>query len=346
MDTHFWEEHKPIFLKPDPSQTTSIIGAAPPMKPYIEGDPYPAVPAELKSLRQWVLWKKELRDGKPTKVPYQVNGRKAQSNNPTTWTDYRTVVVHQHRFDGIGFVFTPDDPFCGIDLDNCIDQHRKLKSWAVPIVERLKKVSYGEVSPSKTGIKFWTRAKLPDWINTGTNVNISDGKIETYHKARYFTATGAGKGEIHHGQAEVDWLVTEYLKSPKTQPQVQRKPAPQSNLKSTDEVIQHIQKSKQSHKFNALMRGDITGYGSHSEADIALCSVIAFWTQDTHGIDAIFRQSKLYRDKWDEKHRTDGATYGEMTIEKALSGNRETYTQRRRPQRYRSRVRQKRLGEY
>ena len=167
--------------------------------------------------------------------------------------------------------------------------------------------------------------KLPEWMNTGTNVNISDGKIETYHKARYFTVTGAGKGTIHHGQAEVNWLVEEYLKSPKTKPQVERKPAPQSNLKSTDEVIQHIQQSKQCHKFDALMRGDITGYGSHSEADIALCSVIAFWTQDTHVMDAIFRRSQLYRDKWDERHRTDGATYGEMTIEKALSGKREVY---------------------
>ena len=90
-------------------------------------------------------------------------------------------------------------------------------------------------------------------------------------------------------------------------------------------MTQHIQQSKQSHKFDALMQGDITGYGSQSEADIALCSVIAFWTQDPTVIDAIFRQSQLYRDKWDEQHRTDGATYGEMTIEKALSGQREVY---------------------
>ena len=69
MDTNFWEEHKPKFLKQSPSKTTPIVEEAPPMKPYIEGDPYPAVPAELKSLRQWVLWKKELRDAKPTKVP-------------------------------------------------------------------------------------------------------------------------------------------------------------------------------------------------------------------------------------------------------------------------------------
>ena len=349
MDADFWEEHKPKFLKQDTSKTTPIVEEAPPMKPYIEGDPYSAVPAELKSLRQWVVWKKELRDGKPTKVPYQVNGRKAQSNNPTTWTDYRTVVAHQHRFDGIGFVFTPDDPLCGIDLDNCLDEHRKLKPWAVPIVDRLKQVSYGEVSPSGGGIKFWTRAKLPDWINTGTNVNISDGKIEVYDKKRYFTVTGAGKGEICEGQAEIDWLLQEYIEPKRKRqqkPSISRKSISQNNLKTADEVIQRLRQSRQSHKFDALMRGDTTGYGSQSEADIALCSVIAFWTQDTNAIDGIFRQSALYRPKWDEKHRTDGATYGEMTIEKALSENRETYTPPRRTQRYRSRTRQRRLGDY
>ena len=101
---------------------------------------------------------------------------------------------------------------------------------------------------------------------------------------------------------------------------------PQSNFKSAGEVIQQIRQSKQCHKFDTLMRGNTTGYGSQSEADIALCSVIVFWTQNSTVIDAIFRQSQLYRDKWDEKHRADGATYGQMTIEKALSQSRKTYT--------------------
>ena len=319
------------------------------MKPYIGADPYPAIPVELKSLQQWVVWKRKPRHGKPTKVPLQVNGKAAATDDPTTWTDYQTVIAHQHRFDGIGVVFTANDPLCGVDLDDCLDAHRKLKTWAVPIVERLKHVSFGEISPSGSGIKFWTRAKLPDWINTGTNVNIADGKIEVYHNKRYFTVTGIGKGEIREGQPEIDWLLQKYIEPKRKQHQKARKARksiPQNNLKTANTVIQHIQQSQQRHKFDALMRGDITGYGSQSEADIALCSVIAFWTQENTVIDAIFRQSKLYRDKWDEKHRTDGATYGEMTIEKALSGNRETYTQRRRLQRYRSRTRQKRLGDY
>ena len=335
MDADFWEAHKPRFLKHDPSKTTPILPETPPVQPYIKGDPYPAVPVELKSLQQWVVWKQKLRHGKPTKVPLQVNGKPAATDDPTTWTDYPTVVAHQHRFHGIGVVFTENDPLCGVDLDDCLDKHRKLKPWAVPIVKHLKHVSYGEVSPSRGGIKFWTRAKLPDWMNTGTKVNIADGKIEVYHKKRYFTVTGIGKGEIRKGQPEIDSILLEYIEPKRKQHQKTRKTRKSispNNRKTADQVIQHIQQSKQYHKFDTLMRGDITGYGSHSEADIALCAVIAFWTQEHTVIDAIFRQSQLYRHKWDEKHRTDGATYGEMTIEKALSGQHEVYKPRQRSQ--------------
>ena len=69
------------------------------------------------------------------------------------------MISYRDRFSGIGFVFSSSDPYCGIDLDNCIDDG-KVKAWAETIVEKLKAVSYGEVSPSGNGIKFWTRATL------------------------------------------------------------------------------------------------------------------------------------------------------------------------------------------
>ena len=309
-------------------------------------DPFPAVPAELKTIPQWVVWRKAVRDGKPTKVPYQVNGAKAKTNDPSTWTDYQTVCQHAHRFDGIGFVFCAEDPLCGVDLDDCLDENRKIKPWAQPIVDRLKPVSYREISPSGGGIKYWTRAKLILPKDAKHKIYIVDGPdaIEAYDSVRYFTVTGHnGKGQIGDGQSVVDWLVSAYL-TPETQPSPETSPAtpkkrvaakPSQNsqthsyFKTADAVIDRIRQSRQCHKFDALMRGDQTGYGSQSEADKALCSVIAFWTQDEGFIDTIFRQSALYRDKWDEKHRRDGATYGEMTIEKAVSGKSETYTPRK-----------------
>jgi primase-polymerase (primpol)-like protein len=59
---------------------------------------------------------------------------------------------------------------------------------------------------------------------------------------------------------------------------------------------------------------------------MALCSLLAFWTGgDTHQIDRLFRDSGLYREKWDEVHFSDGATYGERTIERAIAGTQEFY---------------------
>ena len=58
-----------------------------------------------------------------------------------------------------------------------------------------------------------------------------------------------------------------------------------------------IEKAKQSRNgniFTALWNGDISGYKSHSEADLALCNALAFWTnKDANRIDKLFRQSGL-----------------------------------------------------
>ena len=45
---------------------------------------------------------------------------------------------------------------------------------------------------------------------------------------------------------------------------------------------------------------------------MALCMKLAFWSgQDKEQMDRIFRTSGLFREKWDQKHHADGATYGE-----------------------------------
>ena len=72
-------------------------------------------------------------------------------------------------------------------------------------------------------------------------------------------------------------------------------------------------------KFRALFdQGNTTLYdGDDSSADLALCNLLAFWTGgDSARIDRLFRQSALYRDKWDEKR--GAGTYGTRTIAKAV----------------------------
>jgi hypothetical protein len=88
-----------------------------------------------------------------------------------------------------------------------------------------------------------------------------------------------------------------------------------------EEVIALARGAKNSSKFEALWEGDTSGYASHSEADQALISLLAFYTQDENQLDSLYRQSALCREKW--LKRSD---YRRSTIEKALSNLADTYT--------------------
>ena len=367
MDADFWEQMNPRFLTPDTEQSHKTPS----------DDPYPSVPSELKSRAQWVVWLYHLKagDDKPSKMLYQTDGWAASTSNPKTWTTYSLALAcyqkhtagqrfeyryrskgkepYQHlkcNLAGIGYVFTEEDEYTGIDLDDCIID-RKVQPWAIEIIDKFKRSAYTEVSPSGKGIKIWTRAKLPPEAKNKVYLRGNTGAaIEAYDSVRYFTVTGQGKYAIGDGQDAVDWLVAKYLKKDTPSPSPARPPV--KDTRDTSKIKQLIENSRQRAKFRALMQGNWEGqgYGSHSEADMGLISLLCFWTQDTRHLDAIFRQSGLYREKWDEKHRSDGATYGEMTIEKALSQSRETWTphpSKKRKQRegfYQARAKRRRYG--
>src|SRR5829696_6605385 len=88
-----------------------------------------------------------------------------------------------------------------------------------------------------------------------------------------------------------------------------------------EEIISLARSAKNSSKFEALWSGDMSGYASHSEADQALVSLLAFYTQNERQLDSLYRRSGLCRDKWLKR-----SGYRSSTIEKALSGLTETYT--------------------
>lgn len=145
------------------------------------------IPHVLTVRPQWVVWRYEPResDGKPTKVPYQAQRpeRKASSNGPQTWAPFKRALeaAARHKFDGIGYVFSPDDPFVGFDLDDILDDQGNVSDWAKPWLAEL--TTYVEISPSKHGIKGIAIGKLP-----GSGVNA--GNVEMYDQGRYFAMTG------------------------------------------------------------------------------------------------------------------------------------------------------------
>ena len=296
------------------------------------------IPVELIEYNQWVLWSYVLRDGKWTKMPNQPilnrDGtlRGAKSNDSATWHSYAGIMhgyagQYGKQAAGIGFVFSEDDPFVGVDLDNCLDDIQALKPWASEIVSMLD-FTYHEVSPSGTGLKFWLKGKFPD--DYGHVANVGDGKLEVYHQKRFFTVTGKrytdSPGTIEDGQDALDWLCQSHLtKKAANNSPVSYATYATGEVVPTDAIIMKIRNSKQGAKFSALYDdGNTAICGGHSESDAALCSMLAFWTRRDAGmIDAIFRQSKLMREKWDDK-RNDG-TYGSMTIQFAIDNCREVY---------------------
>ncbi|MEE8370050.1 MAG: hypothetical protein V3S00_04695, partial [Dehalococcoidia bacterium] len=91
------------------------------------------IPLELKSRRQWVAWKWQERDGKLTKPPVNPHtGGPASTTDGATWGTYDEAIqlAQGKRAAGVGFVFTPEDPYVGVDLDKCRDpETSEIEPW-------------------------------------------------------------------------------------------------------------------------------------------------------------------------------------------------------------------------
>ncbi|USZ71425.1 hypothetical protein [Natronosalvus halobius] len=297
-----------------PSQTEKMI----------EG----SIPEKLRARDQWLCWRSEDRDGKSTKVPIDPKtGSFASSTDNTTWSDFDSVLTYSQSgiADGIGFVFTPDDPFVGIDLDDCRDPETGRPDTEIKsIVQQLD--SYTEVSPSGTGYHVLVEGTLPSGRNRR-------GQIELYDHARYFTVTGDRvpglPTEIEHRQAELEEIHREYVERDSSgdgnsSARAERR---KSRLTLSDEeLLEKARAASNNEKFERLWNGSTVGYDSHSEADMALCCLLAFWTGGNQNqMDRLFRQSGLVRPKWDAVHYGDGTTYGKRTLERAVEHTTEYY---------------------
>lgn len=276
----------------------------------------------LSQYRNWVCWKLEERNGKPTKVPKNPNtGSNAASNNPKTWASYKdaTLACGAVPFDGIGFMLNPDVvKLVGVDLDHCLDNGTP-KPWAQDIITTLN--SYTEITPSGNGLRVFLFGDLPP-------KGRKNGRIELYTSGRFLTVTGnhlAGTpDEIKHREAEI-LSVHRQVFGERQEP----KPAQPSTPTNLDDraLLDLAKSAANGAKFSDLWAGNATAYPSASEADLALCEMLAFWTGGDPGqIDRLFKSSGLMRDKWGEVHNSAGQTYGQLTIAKALDLQTEYYT--------------------
>lgn len=283
------------------------------------------IPQSLKDTPHWVCWRGEYRGGNPklSKIPVNPkSGGNASSTNAATWGGYDQALSRFNKSPqlcGIGFVFGSDDPFVGVDLDHCRNPETgDIEAWAREILGELN--TYCEVSPSQTGVKAFLRGgPLPGGIAGGKS-----GDVEMYQRDRFFTVTGHRLEEYPAETMEVPTRVTDELwmamkdeRSPTDLQGERHAPDGNGSMLSDAEIISRAGAARNGLGFKRLMSGGWSGYPSQSEADSALCCMLAFWSRDPIQIDRIFRQSGLYRDKWDRRHGRE--TYGNITIQNGLA---------------------------
>ena len=167
-------------------------------------------PAELKALPNWVLWRylpPRSHGQKWRKVPFQPNGKTADTTDRSTWSRFEECCAAYARggLDGVGFVFDGEIGadglcYCGVDLDSCIENGKDIHSLARARIKQLN--TYTGLSVSGTGFHCIARAKPLDR-------SVKFDGVEIYTKARYFTFTGKAFGEIKAAPTEIIALVSE-----------------------------------------------------------------------------------------------------------------------------------------
>lgn len=270
------------------------------------------VPDDLKSRPWWVAWRYQWDAEKWGKVPVCcMTGKEAKVNDPSTWTSFDDAVAFArgHQLAGIGIVL--NDGLFGIDLDKCRDPGTgTLQKSALDVVKKIN--SYSEVSPSGTGVKIFTWATPP-------GSRCRTGSVEMYHVGRFFAVTGAQLGgtptAVEARQDEVNELSDSLFGEPPTTTEAH----PHQELTDKDIVARATR--ERDTKLGRLWAGlwEQYGYSSRSEADMALCRLLARMAgRSKDRVDRLFRISGLMRDKWDKVHYGDGKTYGQETIEEVL----------------------------
>lgn len=260
---------------------------------------------------QWVVWRYKTVPGRgTTKIPFcpREPSRKASSTDSGTWGSFRDAVSVLDA-DGIGFVFTPDDPFVGVDIDNGVSETGRIHPAVREILSALG--GYQEFSPSGRGVHVVVCGTLDRGRHT-LKTPWRD-ELAIYDRGRFFTVSGDGHGAIVDAQTAIDALGAQYFRAPAVSAPVARQEA----FSDHDGVI--VDRLLADPAGAALWAGDTSAHGNdHSAADLALCSRLALLTaNDPTRIDALFRASGLMRDKWDTPRRD--MTYGQQTIRRACT---------------------------
>lgn len=236
------------------------------------------IPLELRQLPQWVV---AAADKKPLDPK---TGGAASVTDSTTWAAFDVACAYADQYGlRVGFVLAESDPYTIIDLDDKAERPAtdEQKARFAKIIEKFD--SYTERSSSGRGVHIIVRGKMP--------AGAHRDNVEVYSDKRYMICTGDVLRPLPIADRQ-DLLDAMYS---------QMKPAQLAELEDREgalddeDLVAMAMRAANGDKFNELCRGDwqAMGYESQSEADMALLSILAYYSLDNEQVRRIFRMSNL-----------------------------------------------------
>jgi hypothetical protein len=266
------------------------------------------LPGDLKALPQWTV-------AGASKAPLSVDARGKLFNTSVTrpgewlsfedatraaWENRDLVTTHvdkkgrtvsQTGLD-IGFMLHESDPFTCIDLDvkdattnpDEPELHMPPERWALYLKIVNDFATYTEFSRSGKGVHLWVRGAIGRGFRR-------DG-VEVYSQERFIICTGhvLHPYPIQERQLMLSRMVTQMNPAPKEFHLEEIPPEADDWY-----VLQTAFSASNSDKFIALWQGKWQGLGfpSQSEADLALMSMLTFYSPSNEQCRQLFRESAL-----------------------------------------------------
>ena len=285
---------------------------------------YENIPSELKQEKRWCLYKMIQRNGKNTKLPLMPNGKPAKSNDKTTWNSYEDCIAALNRNIGDGLGFMLGDGYIGIDIDKVSDevfeymQNKNANSMTANFLREIS--TYAEISPSKTGLHFIGKGKVPGERKRYKN-------LEIYDKDRFFTVTGnvikdRDRNKVINIDSELNPLYERYMSKTNAIISENKRSPTVTSYKGDQDILEKLFDrgyfSYTGEDLRQIYYGNYEIYfNSQSEADFFILQRLLYYTGNVEMAISFMENSGLKREKWYKKRA--GTDYIHYIANKAIS---------------------------
>ena len=297
---------------------------------------YKNIPDELKREKRWCLYKIIVRDGKNTKMPIMPNGKPAKSNDKKTWHSFDDCMDALCKNQGTDLGFFLGDGYIGIDIDKVSDEIMEYSmdfNAASMTADFLRRIStYAEISPSKTGLHFIGKGKVPGERKRYKN-------LEIYDRDRFFTITGnilkdKDRSKIVNINQELLPLYKTYMpridygESKVGRINLSPSSLADKNRFSQDDILNILFNRRyfnySGEDLRQIYNGNYQNYfNSRSEADFFMLGRLLYYTSDVEKSISLMENSGLKRNKW---YKRRGSTdYIHYIADRAMNGIRKFY---------------------